>query len=232
MAGPVSYELRDGVATITMDDGKVNALSLDMLTEVGAALDRAEGDGAVVVLSGREGRFSAGFDLPVLRGGGPDALPMLLGGFELAERMLSFPLPIVVACSGHAIAMGVFLVLSGDYRIGARGPFKITANEVAIGMTLPSVAIEICRQRLAPAHFQRATILAEVFGPDDAVTAGFLDRVVPADELAEAARAVATEYTKLDLAAHAATKLAVRHETLQAMRAGLEGADAAFRSRG
>ncbi len=133
-----------------MDDGKVNVLSIPMLGEINAALDQAESAGAVVVLTGRDGRFSGGFDLAVLRAGGPDALTMLRGGFDLAERLLTFPTPVVVACSGHAIAMAAFLLLSGDYRIGAAGPFKITANEVAIGLPMPMAAIEICRQRLTP----------------------------------------------------------------------------------
>src|SRR6185503_10431701 len=131
----VSYQLDGSVATITMDDGKVNALSLQMLTELGAALDRATADRAVVVLTGRDGIFSAGFDLKVLRAGGPDAWAMLRGGFELAERILSFPTPVLIACTGHAIAMAVFLLLSGDYRVGVDGPYKINANEVAIGLT-------------------------------------------------------------------------------------------------
>jgi len=176
----VSYQLEGSIATITMDDGKVNALSVQMLTELGAALDRATADRAVVVLTGRDGLFSAGFDLAVLRGGGSDASGMLRAGFELAERLLSFPTPVLIACTGHAVAMGVFLLLSGDYRVGAAGPYKITANEVAIGLTMPRAAVEICRQRLTPAHFNRAVVLAEVFSPDDAVAAGFLDRVVPA----------------------------------------------------
>ena len=116
MSTLVSYRLRDSVATITMDDGKVNALSLAMFTELGAAFDRAAADRAVVVLTGREGVLSAGFDLPVLRTGGPAAAKMLRAGFDLAERMLAFPAPVLVACPGHAIAMGVFLLLSGDYR--------------------------------------------------------------------------------------------------------------------
>src|SRR5579864_7069949 len=124
MSTLVSYRRRDSVATITMDDGKVNALSLAMFTELGAAFDRAAADGAVVVLTGRPGVFSAGFDLPVLRAGGTAAAQLLHAGFELAERMLAFPAPVLVACPGHAVAMGVFLLLSGDYRIGAAGPYK------------------------------------------------------------------------------------------------------------
>jgi enoyl-CoA hydratase len=226
----VGYELEDSVATITMDDGKVNVLSLRMLTEIDVALDRAAADGAVVVLTGREGVFSAGFDLATLRAGGPEAVDMLRAGFEVAARLLSFPTPVVVACSGHAVAMGVFLVLSGDYRVGALGPYRITANEVAIGMTLPRSAIEICRQRLAPAHFHRATVLAEVYAPDDAVAAGFLDRVVAPAEVTDTARAVAAELAQLDLDAHAATKLRVREPTLAVLRESIEAEDAAMRA--
>ena len=143
MGSAVTYALEESVAWITMDDGKVNALSSSMFEELNEALDRAEADHAVVVLCGRTGTFSAGFDLTVLREDGPGALAMLQSGFRLAERMLAFPTPIVVACPGHAIAMGAFLVLSADYRIGVSGPFRITANEVAIGLVMPRAAIEI-----------------------------------------------------------------------------------------
>jgi enoyl-CoA hydratase len=218
----VTYRLVDSVATVAMDDGKVNVLSLAMLTQLDEALDRAADDAAVVVLSGRERVLSAGFDLAPLRSGGSEGLTMLRSGFELAHRLLSFPTPVVIACTGHAIAMGVFLLLSGDYRIGASGPYKITANEVAIGMTLPHAAIEICRQRLAPAHFNRAVVLAEVYSPDNAIEAGFVDRVVSPDAVHDTAREVATELAKLDMAAHAATKQRARGPALQAIRAAIE----------
>jgi len=218
----VSYRLDQSIATITLDDGKVNALSPAMLSQIGAALDQAAADRATVVLTGRQGVWSAGFDLALLRGGGPDALAMLRGGFELAERLLGFPRPVVIACPGHAVAMAVFLLLSGDYRIAAAGPYKITANEVAIGFTMPEAAIAICRHRLAPAHFHRAVVLAEVYSPDDAMAAGFVDRVVPVAELAEAARATAARLTALDMTAHAATKLRAREPVLRALRAAIE----------
>jgi enoyl-CoA hydratase len=227
----VTYRLQDSVATITMDDGKVNVLSLAMLTELGAALDRAAADRAVVVLTGREGVFSAGFNLPVLRAGGAEAADLLRAGFEMAARLLAFPTPVLVACPGHAVAMGVFLVLSGDYRIGARGSYKLTANEVAIGMTMPRAAVEICRQRLTPACFNRAVVIAEVFPPDDAVAAGLLDRVVPAAELAEAAAGAAAELARLDLDAHAATKLRARQLAGAALREAIDTDDAAYRAR-
>jgi enoyl-CoA hydratase len=219
----VTYERENSVATIAMDDGKVNVLSSEMFGELNAALDRAERDGAVVVLTGRDGVFSAGFDLAVLNAGGIDSATMVLTGFELAHRVLSFPMPVVVACSGHAIAMGVFLLLSGDYRLGVAGAtHKITANEVAIGLTVPWAAIEVCRQRLTPAAFNRAVVLAEPFAPDPAVEAGFLDAVVPAADLISTAQATASMLAGLDLRAHTATKLRARQGALAAVRAAID----------
>lgn len=229
MVDLVSYEREGSFVTIGMDDGKVNVLSSAMLSELDAALDRALADRAVVILTGREGVFSAGFDLNVLRGGGSEALEMLLAGFNLAARTLAFPLPVVVACTGHAVAMGVFLLLSGDYRIGAAGPHRITANEVAIGLTMPRAAIEICRQRLTPAPFHRAVMLAETFTPDDALKAGFLDRVVPAGELQEAARETAVALASIDPEAHRSTKERASARLLLEIRAAIEADEAELR---
>lgn len=223
----VQYQHRDGIAEIRIDDGKVNALSLDLFAELGGAFDRAKAERAVVVLSGREGVFSAGFDLRVLRAGGAEANATVRTGFELAERILAFPSPVVIACTGHAIAMGVFLVLAGDYRIGAQGPYRIGANEVAIGIPMPRFGVEMCRQRLAPAHFQRAVALAEMYAPEDAVAAGFLDRVVPAADVERTAREVAAQLATLPVEVHAASKLRARDHALSAIRAAIEADTAA-----
>ncbi|HEY1987909.1 MAG TPA: crotonase/enoyl-CoA hydratase family protein [Acidimicrobiales bacterium] len=222
MGSLVSYRLDDGVATIGMDDGKVNALSIQMLASIGEALDQAVADDAAVVLTGRAGVFSGGFDLKVLTAGGADAARMLEDGFGLALRLLEHPTPVVIASSGHTIAMGVFVLLSGDYRIGVDGPFRIVANEVAIGMTMPWAAIEICRQRLAPAHFHRVLNLAEVYTPAEGIAAGLLDQVVAADDLLPTATALASSLAGLDKRAHASTKLRARESALNAIRAGLE----------
>ncbi len=224
----VTSRLDHSIATLTMDDGKVNVLSPAMLGQVNAALDEAA-DAAVVVLTGRPGVFSAGFDLRVLQARDAAAEGMIRGGFELAARLLTFPAPVLIACTGHAIAMGSFLLLSADYRIGADGPYKITANEVAIGMTIPVAAIEICRQRLSPAHLSRALALAETFPPAEAAAVGFLDLVVPGAELADAAAAAASRLAELDRAAHAATKLRVRGAAVAAIRADLEATSAGLR---
>src|SRR6516162_10612236 len=185
-----------------------------MIDQINQALDQAQDNAAVIVLAGRAGVFSAGFDLPVLRAGGPAATSMLRAGFDLAERLLSYSRPIVIACTGHAVAMGAFLLLAGDYRVGTAGPYKITANEVAIGLTMPRAAVELCRQRLTPAHFNRATILAEPYQPDSAVEAGFLDRVCEPTDIGDAVRAIARDLANLDLDAHHATKLRARKTAL------------------
>jgi len=214
--------LADGVATITMDDGKANALSPAMLTELDLALDRAETDTVTaVVLAGRPGRFSGGFDLGVLTAGGPPAEAMLRGGFLLAERLLSFPHPVVIACTGHALAMGSFLLCAADHRIGAAGAFKVQANEVRIGLTMPHAAIALLRYRLTPPAFDRAAVLGDPFDPEAAVVAGFLDRLVdPADVVAEA-QATAASYAALDPAAHLGTKQRARAAVLAELPAAI-----------
>jgi enoyl-CoA hydratase len=222
MADLLTYSRDDRIASITLDDGKVNALSIPMLRELHAALDQAEADGTVVVLGGREGYLSAGFDLGVFREE-PERLPeMLRLGATLCERMLAFPTPILVACSGHAIAAGSFLLLAADARIGVAGPFKIGLNEVRIGLTMPLFVIELARHRLVPAHFDRAVISAVMYEPAEAVTAGFLDQVVAPAELGEAAAAAAADLAGLNPEAHAATKLRARGAALTALRAAID----------
>ncbi len=216
------YELNEGMATITMDDGKVNALSIVMLRALHAAFGQAERDRAVVVLTGRDGYLSAGFDLGVFAEGGAAVQEMLMLGATLTERMLAFATPVVVACSGHAVAAGSFLLLASDTRIGADGPFRIGLNEVRIGLTVPWFAIELARQRLKPADFDQTVVNATIYGPKQAADAGFLDRVVAGAELPGAALEVASRLATLDPVAHAATKLRARGATLQAMRAAIE----------
>ncbi len=231
MSTVTRYEVADGVATITMDDGKANVLSFAMFSEINEGLDRAEADGHAVVIAGRDGRFSGGFELAVLTGFDDAAARLLRTGFELSHRLLSFPRPVVVAVTGHAYAMGAFLVLSGDHRLGAAGAdHRVTANEVAIGMALPHAALEVCRQRLTRAAFDRAMLLAEVFSPESAVAAGWLDEVVPADDLLAAAHRTAVRLAGLDAKAHAVTKRRARGPMLDALAAAIERDDTEFRA--
>ena len=223
MGERVGYELADGIATLAMDDGKVNALSPAMLEEIFGALDQAESDEAVVVLTGRETTFSAGFDLKTMQSGDVDAVrSMLAGGAKLTERLLSFPHPVVAGCNGNAIAMGSFMLLGCDVRVGAEGEFRFGLNEVQLGMTIPWYAIEAARHRMPPNWFDRCTVTGIFLGPVDAREAGFLDHLVPLDQVGARAREEATYLAGVVRAAHLSNKLRVREHVLERVREGVK----------
>jgi enoyl-CoA hydratase len=214
----VSYSLQDGVATIAIDDGKRNALSPQLLREIYEALDRAESDRAIVILTGRDSVFSAGFDLHVMKRGGINALRMLRLGYALTARVMAYPYPVVAACNGHVMAMGVFLMLSADYVVGSRGDFKVSANEVAIGLTMPRVAAAMLRHRLNPAAYQRAVTLSEFFDAESACHAGFFDELVDPAGLMARAEALADTFKELDPRAHTASKRRIRRALIRNIR--------------
>ena len=214
----IHYSLQDQVATIRIDDDKRNALSPQVLRQIYSALDQAESDRAIVIITGREEVFSAGFDLKVMQRGGANALRMLRLGYALTARVLAYPYPVVAACNGHSLAMGVFLMLSADYTIGSRGDFKISANEVAIGMTMPRVAAAVLQHRLNPAAYQRAVTTAEYFNPESALHAGFFDELVNPDEVLSRAQARAAELGELDERAHTISKRRIRARLIRKIR--------------
>lgn len=211
----VSYSFSDGIARLGLDNGKANALSPEVFEALNAALDRAEQDRAVVVISGKPGIFSGGYDLKVMTASPEAAKGLVSIGSSLSRRLLAHPYPVVAVCTGHAIAKGAFLLLSCDYRIGVQGPFKIGLNEVAIGMTMHHAGIELARARLTNSAFNRSVINAEMFSPEQAVEAGFLDRAVPAEELEAEAMAIASQLTQLNMTAHRKTKLKARKGLLE-----------------
>ena len=214
----VQYSLQNQVATICIDDGKRNALSPQILREINQALDQAESDRAIVVMTGRESVFSAGFDLHVMKRGGIPALRMLRAGYALTARVMAYPYPVIAACNGHSLAMGVFLMLSADYVIGSRGDFKIAANEVAIGLTMPRVAAAMLRHRLNPAAFQRAVTLSEYFDVESALAAGFFDELIEPGELIPGAESCAEGLRELDRRAHTASKRRIRAALIRKIR--------------
>ncbi len=218
----VSYRVEENLATLTIDDGKANAVSLQFVEEVNAALDQAEQDKAVTILTGRPGKFSAGFDLSALSKGGEAATQLVRTGALLCARLLGFPTPVIIACNGHSLALGALLLLSADYRVGTEGNYKIGTNEVAIGMPLPYFGVELARLRLSPIHFSRAVANAEIYTPQGAVEAGFLDVVVSEERLMETAMQSAQALAKLDMAAHYATKLRVREKALSTIHEAIE----------
>jgi len=218
----VTYDLADGVATLALDNGKVNALSPDLITDFNQALDQAEQDRAVVIITGKPGILSGGFDLKVMMSSPQNAIDLVSAGSTLTRRMLAHPFPLIVACPGHAVAKGAFLLLSADYRIGVEGPFNIGLNEVQIGMTMHHVGIELARDRLSPAAFQRSVISAEMFSPQGALVAGFFDQVVAVDQLLVLAQEVAQRLKKINMTAHKNTKLKARKGLLDTLDSALE----------
>jgi len=218
---PVSYRLADSIAHITMDDGKANVMNERMQQAINAALDRAEADKAVVLLAGRGGFFSGGYDVAMFKRSREEVVRTVRAGGELATRLLSFPYPVVAACTGHAIAQGGFLLLGADVRIGARGAFKFGLNEVVIGLTIPHYGVEIARLRLTPPGFNYSCVTGAVYGPESAERFGFLDRLVAPEDVLRVAQEEALALTRVDMTAHAQTKARVRGTTLKLMREGL-----------
>ncbi|MGZ9739878.1 crotonase/enoyl-CoA hydratase family protein [Pseudomonas sp. GNP012] len=217
MSELISYHLEDGIATLTLSNGKVNAISPDVIAEFNAALDQAVTDRAVVIITGQPGILSGGYDLKVMTAGPREAVALVTSGSTLARRLLSHPFPVIVACPGHAVAKGAFLLLSADYRIGVDGPFSIGLNEVQIGMTMHHAGIEIARDRLNKVALQRSVVNGEMFSPQGAVAAGFLDVVVSAEELQGTALVAARQLKKINMTAHKNTKLKVRKALLEAL---------------
>lgn len=220
----VQYSLEEGqVAALRWDDGGANVVSMAFVAEMADHLDRAAREAKAVALIGRPGRFCAGFDLSVMGQGGRAVVDLVLGGARLALRLYGHPTPVVAGCTGHAIAMGAVLLLACDARIGAAGGFKIGLNEVAIGMTFPPFGVAFAEERLARTHLQRAVAGAEIFAPDGAVAAGFLDRCVDAAALEAETLAEARRWAALDAKAYVGTKQRVRGAFIERVEAGLSG---------
>jgi enoyl-CoA hydratase len=217
----VRFELRDSVALLRFDDGRANAVSHAAIEALHAALERAEKEAGAVVLLGRPGRFSAGFDLGVIQQGRDASRALVSAGGELLLRIVESEVPVVAACSGHALAMGALLLLASDLRIGASGDFKLGLNEVAIGLTLPAFALELAQVRLARSQLVRAAALAEVYDPAGAQAAGFLDRVVAPERLEAEALAAAAALAKLSRPAYQGTKRKLHGAWVERVRATL-----------
>ncbi|GAC13597.1 crotonase/enoyl-CoA hydratase family protein [Aliiglaciecola lipolytica] len=222
MSKLVSYHDQDKYALITIDNGKANALSHEVIDQINLCLDKAEKKQKVVVLTGKAGMFSAGYDLSTMKKSMESAMQLVEKGSTLSKRLLSFPTPVIAACSGHAVAKGAFLLLSVDYRIGVDGDYKIGLNEVAIGMTMHQAGIELAHERLAKSFFNRSVINAEIFSPAHALDAGFFDLVVKSKKFEKAVSKVATAMSSLDVEAHRATKLKARAGLLESLQKAIE----------
>ena len=205
-----------------MDDGKANALSHDILTALDTALDRAEKEAKAVILAGRPGRFSAGFDLAIMMSGPAHAQALLRQGAKVFMRLYGLPLPLVTACTGHALAGGCLTLLCGDVRLGISGPFKLGMNEVAIGMPLPILAVELVRARVLSEYLDEATLFARIYNPDEAARVGILTEVVEGEELMVHALEHANRLAQLNTSAYRETKKRLRSRLIEEVLESLD----------
>ena len=220
---PVSqYRLEGTTAVVTMDDGKANALSDAMIAELGEALARAEKEATSLVLAGRADRFSAGFDLKVMMSSPEAAKTLLRSGSDLLMRLYGSPLPIVAACTGHALAGGALVLLTADVRVGTAGAFRIGLNEVSIGLPVPVLAMELARDRIATTELGRATLRAQIYAPDEAARVGFLDEVLPAADVLARAKEEAAKLGAFSRMAYSATKKRLRGKTIDCILSTLD----------
>jgi enoyl-CoA hydratase len=218
MADPVvSWDVRDRIAHVVVRNGKANALSPDVIAALDAALTRAEDAGddvGAMLVTGTPGMLSGGFDLAVMRSSPEAAVRLVTDGGELFTRMFASAVPVVVACTGHAVAAGALLLLGADYRVGAHGAFRIGLIETEIGLVLPRWAIELAQERLSRRHLQQATVGARMYDPRGAVDAGFLDAAVEPDDVLVAATVEAQRWAALPRHAYEGQVRANRGERL------------------
>lgn len=218
----VGYTLEGSTAVLRMDDGKANALSDAMITELLASLTRAEKEASAILLTGRPDRFCAGFDLKVMMSGPENAKALLTRGSDLLMKLYGVPIPLVIACTGHALAGGALVLLTGDVRIGTAGAFRIGLNEVSIGMPVPVLAMELARDRITTADLGRATLQGTIYDPEGAARVGYLDAVASPDDVLARAKEEATRLGGLPRSAYSATKTRLRGKTIAHITATLE----------
>jgi len=222
MSTPLTYTLEGTTAVLRMDDGKANALSEAMIDALVEAIGRAEKEASAAVLVGRPERFCAGFDLKVMMSSPAAAQALLRRGADMLMKLYGAKLPLVAACTGHALAGGALVLLTTDVRVGASGPYRIGLNEVSIGLPVPVLAMELARDRLAPLELGHATLASKIYGPEDAARAGYLDEVVTPDKVVARAMEEATRLSGLAKNAYAATKERLRGRTIRHVIATLD----------
>ena len=216
----------EDVSIITLDDGKANVFSPSMISAVNKCLDDVPTEKGSLIITGRTGMFSAGFDLKIISAGDMAATKeMSLNGFKLLSRIFSFPRPVLAACSGHGIALGTFLLCCCDYRIGVKGEFLVGANEMRTNMVIPIPILELIKFRIAQPHKYRAVLGAEMYSIENAIDAGIIDEIVEADDLMDAALIKARDLATLGHPSYTLTKELYIAEPLKKINDAIDGFD-------
>jgi enoyl-CoA hydratase len=218
----LNFKLEGNVAVIALDDGKANAVGHAYIGAMNEGLDRAEKEAAAVVITGRSGVFSAGFDLKEIAKGSSKQKALVGSGAQMLLRLFTHPQPVVSASAGHAIAAGALVLLASDTRIGAAGDFKYGLNETAIGMSLPPFGLQMAICRLSKRHQTQAILQATLYEPGEAQTVGYLDEVVAPEALEQTAIKQATALAELPAKAYSETKLDLRAAYIKIIKASLK----------
>ena len=199
--------IENDISIITLDDGKANVFSPKMIQDVNDCLDQVPTQNGALIITGRDGMFSAGFDLKIISAGEMSAITeMTTNGFKLLSRIFSFPRPVLGACSGHGIALGTFLLCCCDYRIGVKGEFMIGANEMRTNMVIPTPILELIKFRVSNGHKYRAILGAEMYSIENGISAGLIDEVVDAENLMETAMLKAKDLATMGHPSYTLTK--------------------------
>ena len=202
-----TFSQEDDISIITLDDGKANVFSPTMIKHVHSCLDKVPTEKGALIIAGREGMFSGGFDLKIISSGDMKLIQeMTISGFRLLSRILTFPRPVLAACTGHGIALGTFLLCCCDYRIGAKGKYLIGANEMRTNMVIPVPILELIRFRISQRHKYRAILGAEMYPIESAVDAGLMDEVVDTENLMESAMLKAKDLATMGHPSYTLTK--------------------------
>lgn len=221
----ITYKLENSVATLTLDDTKANALGFAMMSAYIENMRRAQAEADIIVISGRPGMMSAGFDLKVMKNEPDRVAEMVRMGADLLVETLTCPKPVIIASTGHAMAAGALLMLTGDIRLGLAGNYFYGLNETAIGMVMPDFGMALAHYRLGEHHLDEAVLQARLYGPEDAQRIGYLDHVVDAEAWDMSLTKTIEDVKKLDLKAYRGTKRKIRQALADSILAGLDGAD-------
>ena len=202
-----TFKKEEDISIITLDDGKANVFSSEMSQQVNDCLDQVETEKGCLIITGKEGMFSAGLDLKTIQSGDMEKiLDMSSSAFKLLARIFSFPRPVIAACSGHGIALGTFLICCCDYRIGIKGDFMLGANEMRTNMVIPTPILELIKFRVNNSHKYRAVLGAEMYTLEKAKEAGLMDDVVNPEDLMQVAMEKAKDLATMGHPSYSLTK--------------------------